>query len=542
MSGIGALIDGAFKGYTFGEGVKDVKRRRKIQDEEMDWAREDRDWAREDRKVAVAERDRLIKKRDDEEAAISDAYEDARQAHETRAATNPADLPGVTAAPTAPTAPGGEAPPASPAPLGRSMRPQPQSPDGRTAPTMPQPNTQPDAAPRRMPAPSAPSAPSTMADMPASFANDPVIQEKLKQSTLPPERVWAHLPPDVKQKWIDAEAKAAPGALPGPTVPAAATEVMSTRGAPPMTTAPSMRGAPPQDRPPAVSQPLGRTMHRTPPAKPNEAQIEQEAAARNEDPNVEAARAHTVKSMNTPQGVKDDRKGSASDSFIETYQRVAVPQIVEHYLKTGDIDKAKSFEEWIETTEAKALQRDFGRLTYSLAIGDLDSSLDHLSEMYESINDGYTINREKSRFETYDNGQPSKLVVVVEDAEGNQFDWVVEDQGDLAAQVLGIVNPMAAHEYLLGRNEAAVAERAKNAKTMNEPITREELTTEVKRLKDDLIDQEQNATLLGQSFTMPSEREIEQMALDNLRGRQAALQGGRSYETRQPPPDWTPTQ
>jgi len=27
MSGLGALIDGAFKGYTYGEGVKDMKRR-----------------------------------------------------------------------------------------------------------------------------------------------------------------------------------------------------------------------------------------------------------------------------------------------------------------------------------------------------------------------------------------------------------------------------------------------------------------------------------------------------------------------------------
>jgi len=271
--------------------------------------------------------------------------------------------------------------------------------------------------------------------------------------------------------------------------------------------------------------------------------VEQEAAARSEDPNVEAGRAATVKTMSTPKGIDDARKGRVSDSFIETYQRVAVPQIMEHYLRTGNIDKARSFDTWIKTTEAENLQRDFGRLTYSLAIGDLDSSLDHLTEMYESINDGYSVNREQSRFETYENGQPSKLVVVVEDAEGNQFDWVVEDQGDLAAQVLGVVNPQAAHEYLLERQQEAIDARRSNARTIDTPIDRKELTAEVKRIKDDFIEQEKTAALNPNSdFTMPSDAEIEQMALENLRRRQAALTGGRSYQPRQPVPDWTPSQ
>jgi len=61
MSGLGSFVEGAFRGYSFGEGVKDTKRRRRFEDEDRDWqgkvrdrtqiewgqADEDRDWRKE---------------------------------------------------------------------------------------------------------------------------------------------------------------------------------------------------------------------------------------------------------------------------------------------------------------------------------------------------------------------------------------------------------------------------------------------------------------------------------------------------------------
>jgi hypothetical protein len=376
--------------------------------------------------------------------------------------------------------------------------------------------------------------------VPQAFLNDPVIAERLNKSTLPPERAWAHMPPEVKEMWREADSQgqqaqpdAGSAGGPGPNV---------------MQASPERPSAPRQDQAPVTPSPSRRTMRRQSPMGPepaSDARIDAEAAARSEDPNVEAARAASVKTMKQSSTGKAVTKKQQSKTFLDTYREVAVPQIIQHHLENGEIEKAKSFETWIKTAEAQQMQEDFGQLTYSLSIGDLGGSLDHISDMYESVNDGYSVVRDKSRFETYDNGQPSKMVVVVQDEDGNEFDWVVQDQGDLAAQVLGIVNPAAAHEYLMQRNEAAVAARAesaKSAKSVKDPITRKEVTTEVKRLKDDLIDQQENATIMGRDFQMPNDAELERQAVENLRNRQAELESPRSYQPRQPVPDWQPTQ
>lgn len=533
MSGLGAIIDGAFKGYAFGEGVKDKKRRREIEDEKLQWDRDDRahlktmrGWDAEDRAFEISERNRALDRRQADEAAFSRAFEDAEREHETRSATSPADDPGVVAAPTAPVPPA----PSSGGP-GLSMRPPASIVSTRNAPAQPPaPSATHEAAPRSMMPPPQPAPGAPASGVPMAFLNDPTVQEKLKQSSIPPERVWQHLSPEVKQKWIDADRT--------PTAPTSR---------PAETTAPAQPGVPATDQRPVMPAPSAPPARRGSPTQPvARSEVERTAAAGNEDPNVEAAKAATVLTMQpgTPRRrVNAEVKQRASDSFLDTYQRVAVPQIMEHYLRTGEFDKAKSFETWLKTSEAEKLQREFGNLTFSLAIGDMDGALDHMAGMYANVNDGYTINREQSRFETYDNGQPKRLVVVIEDADGKVFEQVIEDQGDLASQVLGMVNPQAAHEYLLSRNEAAVAARAKSA-TMVKPIDRKEVTAEVKRIKDDLVEQEGNALLNGQAFEMPTDAEIEQMAIDNLRGRDAAISGAPpSYSApATPPPDWRPGQ
>lgn len=56
MSGLGAFIQGAFQGYSFGENVKDLKTKRKRDEEDYNYTREQRDWAREDRDYTLERR------------------------------------------------------------------------------------------------------------------------------------------------------------------------------------------------------------------------------------------------------------------------------------------------------------------------------------------------------------------------------------------------------------------------------------------------------------------------------------------------------
>lgn len=67
MGLIDGAVDGFFKGKDWREGVEDRKRRRKIEDEQLSWDREDQQWKREDRSYTVSERDRTKKRRDEEE-------------------------------------------------------------------------------------------------------------------------------------------------------------------------------------------------------------------------------------------------------------------------------------------------------------------------------------------------------------------------------------------------------------------------------------------------------------------------------------------
>lgn len=103
MGLIDGAVDGFFKGKDWREGVEDRKRRRKIEDEQLSWDREDQQWRREDRAYTASERDQAKKRRDEEEAF----WKDLAAGETTDAApyeTDPATPPETDAAPTTDTA------------------------------------------------------------------------------------------------------------------------------------------------------------------------------------------------------------------------------------------------------------------------------------------------------------------------------------------------------------------------------------------------------------------------------------------------------
>ena len=341
-----------------------------------------------------------------------------------------------------------------------------------------------------MPAPGIEPAGRAAADMPQSFANDPLVTQAAQSRGIELPAIWAQMAPEMKEVYRQRDRAAQPSTATAPQVPGD-----------PIATA---------------------------------------AAAQDKDPNVEAAEAGAVKARSVVQPgdrVTPQQRREAEDGFLETYREVAVPQIIEHYLRTGQVDKAQSFQTWLETSEAQKLQKEFGALTFTLAIGDLDGALDHMIGMYSHVNDGYEIVREKSGFETYDNGKPARLVVTFKDEDGNEFEQIVEGQGDLASQLLGLVNPQAAHEHLLQRHEQAVDAEVEARRKARTVITQESIMEEVKRLKDDLIDQEKN-NIGRDPIPMPSDAELFQMAHDNLLRAQAYASGQAPAGAQAPMPDY----
>ncbi|MBL4768044.1 MAG: hypothetical protein JKY94_10070 [Rhodobacteraceae bacterium] len=550
MSGLGSFVEGAFKGYAFGEGVKNQKQRRKQSGERHEWLRdqqrratEKHDWARENHDFNAAERgkvanekDRVRTAADKERSIFTGAYESAEEEYAVNASTTQSETISNT-----PDQPG-----AIPTTHGvLSILPDQEAPQPVLRPPDQLPAVSaPDQGPARPQA--SPSAP-TLDIMGRTNSTDGSGQD-IRQYL-------DHLP----SRGILPEQKATQLATAGSGLD----QIwgLNMMGKPESTgegdqevrqylSQPPTRGVLPDQPSQPVAQGIGlnppqsvapqtadqATTPQQPnvgaaPVSPEMQRTELTISSQNKDPNVEAAEAAvaTERSIlpNPGRTVNQGVKDKARETFLQAYQRVAVPQIMKHYLQTGQVKKAQSFETWIKTTEAVELQKQFGDLTFSLAIGDLDGALDHLDGMYGQVNDGYDLVREKSRFETYPDGQPKRAVFVIRDSRtGKEFEQVVEGQGDLAHQLLGMMNPQAAHEYLLGRQESAITASQKQERSIQKDrISREEVSREFARLKKLVIQESQSLDKLGENsgYVMPTDAEIEQMALESLTRRDDAV-------------------
>ncbi|MBP0484679.1 hypothetical protein [Sagittula salina] len=557
QSGVAGFLQGAFDGYTMGAQIRDAKTRRDREkedrerratdyaytDETRDHARKKRDWDFEDRDYTLSERER--KRRDDD---ATRAYEEDKRARERRNnATDDAETARVREAAAAERQAFADAYAAAeaarpPAPLGRGIIDAGQLPEALPAPRSgrsifaldPSMSRQatvqaPAAAPAQAPAAPPPAVPQqasatdTTDGPPKSFLDDPKVHEIIAEYPgVTPERVWSRLPPDGREPYLTRETAAPATQDQEPAAPAAPAQTVTTSAGP------------------------ARGMAAGIPVEPGAFALGQGAETRGQafgigeaekhpasDPSVQAASAGV--SVAAQQGIltpgqraTPQQRTQATESFMDTYKRVAVPQIQQFYLQRGEIDKARAFDQWIESDNGKAVQKEFANLAFSLTIGDLNGTLDNIEKMYSSVNDGYDIVREKSAFETYQNGQPSALVITFRDSRGQEFQQRVEDQGDLAAQLLGLVNPQETFNYLLERHDASVnaeLERRKSAKSI---IKREDVMAEAKRLQDDIIEQNKNTAFGQEEILMPSDDELFARAYENLLRGEALARGGRS--------------
>lgn len=573
---------------------EDRSRRHSREDAIEGRAVENHAYTQEQRGRQRKEEDRLIERRDEEERVYAEAYDDAKESYSVRDALNPNaggtieapaqplievqpnEAPRPQAAPTAAigastqTAPAQPFPPSAASALPAVDQPADVMPPNfandpevlKAASAMgltpeqawqqTDPMTRSAFAGGPTPSPAAPLPPRSVREAipdpnarqgmalpadgyPEAFTQNASVQDAVKRG-YSLEKIWAQIPESSQNRMM----------RPYQTPPSAA-QPQVQQVAPQVQFAPSVADAMRQETPAAQPAP-------NMPAMPQALQAQAQAPAAPqvaEDPNLEAAQqtvaktsdklAAQGKSVLTRAGrVTKEARKEASDNFMDHYTKVAVPKIMEHYLRTGQPEKAMKFEEWRETREAKEIQKQFGELTFTLAVGDLDSAMDHLDGMYSQVNDGYDLVKEESRFEYGPDGNPIRAVFTIKNNDtGEVFEQVVEGQGDLAQQLLGIVNPEGAFEHLMQRQDQAIALRAKKAaEAGKDAIDRKELAAEEKRLKDDYIDEQANAPYGSEPIVIPSSEEIRRMALKNVMARERALSGQRSYHTGQPTADW----
>lgn len=507
--GLRSFVDGAVSGAELKNKWNDRKRRQKIEDEELEWQREDRkvaaedrerqrkiqdedlQWQREDRAhvrrargIAESERARLAKIRDEDSAALADAFTEAQASYKKEsdraakgavplAATLPKNevdpLPGG-ALDKALKAPAAERPAQKPA---RGVIPTLRTKDDAVAPPAEAPPTDAPAAPVA----TAPSVAGATADRQASLLSrinpfgaaaaaevptrDQAAAAAAAKQPVPGAGVGdyaaAVAAPVVKagrsiydaaaaagRGLVDAATDAAlPAAMraaqkPAPAAPAPTPAPAAPGGAPrepdPMQMAIAMsngENVQPQQRPaaatpaaPARLVPPGIVDAGKTPAIPGAAlagAVPPKAMVPSDVPNatqapvtpsVEIAAATSgrvdtngmrrERSLSTP--AKPDSPSERqvkARTFMQVYRAEAVPEIVNHYLKRGDIDRAKAFDAWAKSEDTKDGMEAWAKGVHAATAGDEEGFLDHMIDAYNAdgyYDDGYEIDRKGSGF------------------------------------------------------------------------------------------------------------------------------------------------
>jgi hypothetical protein len=169
-------------------------------------------------------------------------------------------------------------------------------------------------------------------------------------------------------------------------------------------------------------------------------------------PSVEVAEATLTKGVVGEGGAMKStpaRDKKATESFMDRYAKVGAPMVMEHYLKTGQPDKAKAFEEWLDTRETKQAMRSWSEGVRRAAVGDWDGVLDHLSETYNGVDDGYTVLRDKSAITKDSRGNVTGGYVTFKDSEtGEEFVREFKDQSDIIELGIYALAPEQMFEYL----------------------------------------------------------------------------------------------
>lgn len=128
------------------------------------------------------------------------------------------------------------------------------------------------------------------------------------------------------------------------------------------------------------------------------------------------------------------RKKDAVEGFIEQYTKVAIPKLVEGYMARGDVQMANSLVAFARSEKGNRIMGSWARAAQSADIQDYDGALDHLSEMYDQIDDGYDIVRGESGFQRDENGNVTGLVLTMIGPSGNKFQQHIAGGEELLAR------------------------------------------------------------------------------------------------------------
>ncbi len=201
-------------------------------------------------------------------------------------------------------------------------------------------------------------------------------------------------------------------------------------------------------------------------AKPEEKAASASTAATMEQAASPAAKEATTaatKAMGVREGqrtISEAQYARGAKSFADRYLEIGAPVYFEALIKEGEFDKAKAFQEWMQTAETNRAMKDIGTSVTAFLLGDADKGAAHMVEAFNNLGyypDGTTV--EKSQFTKGKDGEINGLVITMKDGKsGHTFEQVFTGGvNDLLSSLLPAMMPEQAFEHVF--NMASEAQK-----------------------------------------------------------------------------------
>ena len=173
------------------------------------------------------------------------------------------------------------------------------------------------------------------------------------------------------------------------------------------------------------------------------------------------AKGRAVLNFNSPAAIAPEVAAKSVKSTLQQYAEVGVPKMIEHYLKTGQVDKAAAMDAWAKDSKTKASMESWVKTVHSLAIGDEAGTLDNFAEYWSGMGLGVTVDRKASRLTRDEKGNVTGVEVAYTDREGKRHIQHFDGMEDMIQEGIMANDPATVWSMIYEQQNAAMAAQGK---------------------------------------------------------------------------------
>ena len=162
-------------------------------------------------------------------------------------------------------------------------------------------------------------------------------------------------------------------------------------------------------------------------------------------------------------------------TFMDYYAKTVMPRYQQHWMETGQVDKAQAMDKWMQDENVKKGAKAWAGAVRSFQVGDREGFKDNLLKAYNQqgyFDDGYTAS--KIDDVTNDKGQLLGYAITFKDADGNETtqNYDGDDVAKLALQAMAPDQVLSYGLDQLKQRDAVQAKLAVEARGLSNDLVK----------------------------------------------------------------------